>query len=154
MPVRVLFVCYANICRSPMAQAVFAAKVADAGLSGEILSDSAGVSYQTFGSDIHPSVHEILAGKGIDYAHTPRRITKTDLDTYDHVLAADLSVLKSVWGMGKGKAKVEALLKYAPLAGASEVPDPLKTGNFSLVYDLVDTAAAGLLAKLKSAHQL
>ena len=41
-PVRVLFVCLGNICRSPTAEAVMAARVEAAGLSGRIEVDSAG----------------------------------------------------------------------------------------------------------------
>ena len=40
--VRVLFVCLGNICRSPMAEAVFAHKVRAAGLETSIEADSAG----------------------------------------------------------------------------------------------------------------
>ena len=41
MTVRVLFVCLGNICRSPMADGVFQQLVGDAGLSDQILVDSA-----------------------------------------------------------------------------------------------------------------
>ena len=40
--VGVLFVCTGNICRSPTAEGVFRKFVADAGLSQEIIADSAG----------------------------------------------------------------------------------------------------------------
>ena len=42
--IRVLFVCLGNICRSPMAEAVFARLVDEAGLAGEIAADSAGTA--------------------------------------------------------------------------------------------------------------
>ena len=40
--IRVLFVCLGNICRSPMAEGVFAHKVRQAGLAAVIQTDSAG----------------------------------------------------------------------------------------------------------------
>ncbi len=40
--VRVLFVCLGNICRSPMAEAVFMHQVRAAGLENHIEADSAG----------------------------------------------------------------------------------------------------------------
>jgi protein-tyrosine phosphatase len=41
--IRVLFVCMGNICRSPMAHAVFRHMVRDAGLEGQVAVDSAGI---------------------------------------------------------------------------------------------------------------
>ena len=41
-PVRVLFVCLGNICRSPLAEALFQARVVEAGLGDRIEVDSAG----------------------------------------------------------------------------------------------------------------
>ena len=42
--IRVLFVCMGNICRSPMAEGVFAHQVAQVGLSDHFEIDSAGTN--------------------------------------------------------------------------------------------------------------
>ena len=54
MSVRVLFVCLGNICRSPMAEAVFRRMVDEAGLAGRIEVDSAGTSAYHVGEPAHP----------------------------------------------------------------------------------------------------
>jgi len=41
-PIKILFVCMGNICRSPMAEGVFKHHVKQAGLDGSIATDSAG----------------------------------------------------------------------------------------------------------------
>ncbi len=41
--IHVLFVCLGNICRSPMAEAMFRKKVEDEGLSEHFVIDSAGI---------------------------------------------------------------------------------------------------------------
>lgn len=60
---RIVFVCYGNICRSPMAAAMFRRLVADRGLSAHYAIDSAG--FLRTGDPVHPSTAEILARRGL-----------------------------------------------------------------------------------------
>ena len=73
--VRVLFVCLGNICRSPMAEAVFQHKVRAAGLEDEIESDSAGTGDWHVGQPPHQGTRALLARNGIEYTHKARLIT-------------------------------------------------------------------------------
>ncbi len=50
----VLFVCLGNICRSPMAEAMFKQMVDEAGLNGKINVDSAGTSNEEEGNGPTP----------------------------------------------------------------------------------------------------
>ena len=45
--IKVLFVCLGNICRSPLAEGIFNAKVKSLGLEKHLQSDSAGTSDYT-----------------------------------------------------------------------------------------------------------
>ena len=72
MTVRVLFVCLGNICRSPMAEAVFAHLVEQAGLDGEIEIDSAGTSSYHIGQHAHKGTRDVLRRNGIDYEGSAR----------------------------------------------------------------------------------
>ena len=51
--VKVLFVCLGNICRSPMAEAVFRDMVKKEGLSDKIIIDSAATSSWEHGNPVH-----------------------------------------------------------------------------------------------------
>ncbi len=73
MTVRVLFVCLGNICRSPMAEAVFRHLVEQAGLSDQILVDSAGTSDYHIGERAHPGTRAVLRDNGIEYEGVPVR---------------------------------------------------------------------------------
>ena len=146
--VRVLFVCLGNICRSPMAEAVFAHKVRAAGLEDLIEADSAGTGDWHVGSPPHRGTLALLAKNAIEYEHQGRQITVEDLDDFDYVLTMDDSNLRNVHSLGTGKAIVRPFLDYAPgseFGGA----DPYLTGGFEGVYPLVDEAAEGLLKAIR-----
>ena len=147
--VRVLFVCLGNICRSPMAEAVFQHKVRAAGLEDQIESDSAGTGDWHVGQPPHRGTRGLLAKHGIEYSHKGRQITAKDLDTFDYVLTMDDMNLRDVRALGTGRAVVRPFLDYAPEGGVREVPDPDLTGGFEGVYVLVDAAAEGLLKSIR-----
>lgn len=155
--VRVLFVCLGNICRSPMAEGVFQHLVEEAGLSDQIMVDSAGTGRWHLGEQAHRGTRQILAKNGIDYRGRARLLDKADLTHFDYVLAMDyenLSTLRSMVDPDEPPGTIGLFLDYAPEAGVREVPDPYYSGRFDVVYDLVSQAAAGLLEQIRGDHAL
>src|SRR5690606_26802126 len=88
--IKVLFVCLGNICRSPMAEAIFRDMVKREGLDAYIEVDSAGTGDWHVGKPPHEGTRRLLDSKQISYAGlVARQLTKEDLSTFDYILAMD-----------------------------------------------------------------
>jgi protein-tyrosine phosphatase len=148
-PVKVLFVCLGNICRSPMAEAVFAHLVRDAELENYFEIDSAGTGDYHIGETAHHGTRNILRQQNIPYNGRARQITTADLDYYDYIITMDESNRENVLALGTGRTQVAPLLSFAPELGISEVPDPYYHGGFDKVFEMVREACEGLLEHIR-----
>lgn len=143
----VLFVCLGNICRSPTAEAVFRAKAHGRGLH----IDSVGTSGWHDGKPSDARASAEARRRGYDMsAIRSRKVTLSDFDTFDLIIAMDtqnLRDLRSIQPDGS-KARVELFLPYAPELNRDEVPDPYFDDNFAQVFDMIEIASQALLDSL------
>lgn len=147
----VLFICLGNICRSPLAEAVFRHKIQQTGLAGSLSCDSAGTGGWHAGELPHHGTQQILHQHGIDFSGIrARQLTRADLTNFDYLLTMDNENLRNVQRLGTPQGVLRPLLTYAPELGYDEVPDPWYDGNFALTYRLVDAACDGLLQALQA----
>jgi protein-tyrosine phosphatase len=158
--VRVLFVCLGNICRSPLAEAVFRQVVARAGLADRFEIDSAGTSNYHIGEAPDSRTVATAARRGITIEHAARQLGVQDLENFDYVLAMDASNLGRVERLARaqrGRADVRLLRSFDPEAGDDlEVPDPYFGGadGFENVQDMIERASEGLLAHIRTRFAL
>lgn len=153
--ISVLFVCMGNICRSPTAEAVFRAKVKQAGLKYKIQVDSAGTHAYHVGDPPDARSTAAAAKRGYDMTTLrARQLSTYDAEQYDYVIAMDhanYSGIVRVFGSAEPgetqRARVRMFLDYATKATETEVPDPYMGGpeGFEHVLDLIDDASEGLL---------
>ena len=150
----ILFVCTANICRSPMAEGVFRKMLADAGVKAELEIDSVGTHDYKAGEA--PSEMAIASTQRRGYDITKlvaRPLRPHDLDHFDMVLAMDkanMIHLKSI-APTRCKQKIELLLEYGDKYHGKEIPDPYggKPKDFELALDMIEDGCRGLVELLK-----
>lgn len=132
-----------------MAHGLFKHMVKEAGLSDQIVVDSAGTSTYHNGEGPHWGTQEILDEHGIQFHHASRRLTRRDLKEADYLIALDSSNLRSIKQLGIPTGELKLLLEYAPEVGIEDVPDPYYSGEFDRMYELVKVGCEGLLAHIR-----
>ncbi|SEN34637.1 low molecular weight protein-tyrosine-phosphatase [Lihuaxuella thermophila] len=156
MQISVLFVCLGNICRSPMAEAVFRHYVEQEGLSGKIRVDSAGTGNWHIGEPPHHGTRNKLKEKGISYEGIrARQVRKDDFDEFTYIIGMDESNIASLRKLaGSQDAHIYRFVDLIPGTTYREVPDPWYTGDFDETYQLVSEGCLELLKMIKREHKL
>jgi protein-tyrosine phosphatase len=157
MPVKVLFVCLGNICRSPTAEGVFRYLVREAGLHKHIHIDSAGTANWHSGRTPDPRTIAAAKKRNVDLSVLrARAVTAEDFEEFDYILAMDDANLKNLQNNKpvNYKGHLSLFLDFATHKLYRHVPDPYhgEADGFELVLDLVEDAAAGLLLAIKARH--
>ncbi|MRH28406.1 low molecular weight phosphotyrosine protein phosphatase [Microbacterium sp. SYP-A9085] len=157
-PFRVVFVCTGNICRSPMAAAVFRWFAESVGLGDRVVSTSAGTGDWHVGERADRRTLEALERHGFDATmHRSRQFGYHDFDENDLVVALDTGHERVLheWARGEDdEAKIALLLSFDPSSnGARDVPDPYyaEPAMFDEVLGMIQSACRALFRQLEPA---
>lgn len=158
-PVRVLFVCLGNICRSPSAEGVFRKLARAANLASCFEIDSAGTASYHIGEPPDHRAETAAAARGVDIsAHRARQAHRKDFDDYDWIIAMDKSNLENLHRMcpKEQQHKLKLMMSFASRYALEEVPDPYygDEKDFEQMLDLLQDACKGLLDWLVRTHHL
>ncbi len=154
-PIRVLFVCTGNICRSPTAEGVFRALTAARGLDGWIQSDSAGTHSYHVGEPPDSRSARAAAKRGYDLSSLrARKVSSQDFQDFDLVLAMDRGhhqILSHLCPPDQSH-RLRLFMDFAAGWDEQDVPDPYygEGDGFETVLNMIEDGANGLLDHLSA----
>ena len=155
----ILFVCTANICRSPMAEGVLRKLVAEAAREADFEIDSAGTHDYHVGKPPFEMAVETAKRRGYEIAHlVARRVAPRDFDHFDSILAMDRANVASLKTIAptRCKNKIELLLDYGEDHYGKDIPDPYgrQPKDFQVALDMIEDGCRGLAGFLLRAPAL
>lgn len=157
---RICFVCTGNICRSPMAEAVFRHVVAKAGYAGAIAVISAGTGDWHVGENSDARTLTALARRGYDASlHRAKQFDPDWFANLDLVVAFDRSqerILRAWATNDADRGKVQLLLSFdKDQAALLDVPDPYYSDAalFDTVLGMIEKASTALFHQIEPGIQ-
>ena len=162
--IRVLFICHGNICRSTMAQSVFAHLARQSHLGSYFGIDSAATSTEEIGNPPHHGTKRKLQQEQIPLIpHRARQMTRADYAYYDYLIGMDSANIRNMTRIAGGsdvEGKIYKMLSFADyekthrLSEARDVADPWYTGDFDQTFEDVLVGCKSLLAYIIDKEQL
>jgi protein-tyrosine phosphatase len=148
----ILFVCLGNICRSPLAEGVFSAVLAERGQGQNFLLDSAATGGWEVGSPPDPRSIAVAMCYGIDIsAQRARKVTPEDFHRHDLILGMDRSNVADLKALAPAamRDRIHLFLEFAE-GKARDVPDPYYDGAeaFASVYRMIRDASEALATRV------
>lgn len=154
---KILFVCLGNICRSPLAEAIFKRQIDDRKLGHKYQADSCGTSGLHVGEKPDARTIRNARHHGLEIEHLGRQISATDLNSFDLILTMDRSNHQFVLDLARPvfgpKPEIKMIRSFDPEAlGAQDVPDPWygKEEGFEEIYQILWRSCNSLIDNLES----
>lgn len=151
---KLLFVCLGNICRSPLAEVVFADLLRQEDLHYHVKVDSAGTAGYHQGEAADARSRTCARRHGLEITHRARAVTTQDYYDFDLLIAMDESNAHDLRRRAPDAAtrrKVRLLREWDP-SGPGEVPDPYygTEADFEHVWHLCHRSSPGLLHEIRA----
>ncbi len=144
----ILMVCLGNICRSPLAQGILEAKIAQLSLQWTV--DSAGTGSWHAGDPPDPRSVAIARKYGLDISgQRARQVRSVDFEAFNLLVAMDASNYQDLMQMAlndQEKAKIKLMRNFPEPGQNRGVPDPYwDDDGFDKVYHMLDQACEHLI---------
>ena len=155
---KIMFVCLGNICRSPVAEAVFTHLIQERGLSNKYTADSSGTSAFHAGADPDPRMGMTAEKNGVPMDHSAQQFKKEHYEKFDLIMAMDRSNYKDILAVTQNhklRKKVHMMRAFDSEASSpqADVPDPYYRGGmeaFEEVFQIVMRSCNQLIDDLEN----
>ncbi len=160
MKQRILFVCLGNICRSPLAEALFSKLSEEAGIQAYYEADSCGTGGHHRGEEPDSRTLRNARKNGLEIRHRARQLQPEDFENFNLILTMDSSNYRDTLALAKrhglDAGDVRMLRSFDPLAEhlQADVPDPWYGGEegFEQVFQILSRSCGSLVNALKKSH--
>jgi protein-tyrosine phosphatase len=143
----VTFICTGNICRSPMAEKMFADQIRERGLDGHVRVTSAGTGDWHVGCEADERANRVLRAHGYQTTHRASQLDDEHLSA-DLVVALGRNHARLLSQMGVPHSKIRMLRSFDPRSGAHalDVDDPYYGDHedFEQTFRVIEAALPGL----------
>jgi protein-tyrosine phosphatase len=145
--IHVTFICSGNICRSPMAEKMFAHQLSERGLADEVRVTSAGTGSWHAGEGADNRANRVLREHGYPTTHRAAQINDGHLSA-DLVVALGRNHERMLREMGVPPTRLRMLRSFDPRSAAHplDVEDPYYGSHedFEDVFAVIEAALPGL----------
>ena len=152
-PIRIMFVCHGNICRSPMAEFIMKDLVEKTGDSASVFIASSATSteeiWNGIGNPVYPPAVAELAKHGLQCGGKRAvQLTRADYDKYDLFVGMDSANIRNMYRIldGDPEGKIRKLMEYTERGG--DVADPWYSDRFDIAYRDIEQGCIALLETL------
>lgn len=149
---KVLFVCSGNICRSPLAEAIFKHQAEEAGASARFTVDSAGTHDYHEGERADPRTRRVGERHGLQVTSLAREVRPSDFEGFDLIVAMDRGHRRELLSRSppQHRHKIEMMRAYDTPGSDPDVPDPYYGGfdGFERMHEILAVCCRNLLESL------
>ncbi len=152
---RVLFVCLGNICRSPLAEAIFNHQIREKGLEMTFEADSCGTANYHIGMSPDPRTIRNAYKNKIIISHLGRQFHPDDFEKFDLILAMDVSNRSHLLRMRNADlytGKIKLMRSFDSKDKGADVPDPYHgdESDFQAVFEILNRSVQELIHVLET----
>ena len=146
---KIVFVCFGNICRSPMAEFVMKHLVARAGREKDFLIESAGC-HPSIGTPLSEGTARELRKNNVPFTRrTSKLLLESDYKRFDYLIGMDRSNVADMRDICGGDPDGKIFLMMSFAGERRDVADPWYTDDYATTYQDVLIACEALLEQIR-----